>query len=86
LDILVVDVTGNKTEEVSLPGHVASGRVILKLVDLLELPLAGPDGLPLSYKFHHKQTGHQIADEESLDQAGVHEGDVLRLVPEITAG
>jgi uncharacterized ubiquitin-like protein YukD len=40
----------------------------------------------LSYKFHHKQTGRQIADDETLEDAGVSDGDVLRLVAEITAG
>jgi hypothetical protein len=65
---------------------VASGRIIAKLVELLELPSLGPDGQPLSYKFHHKQSGRQIGDHETLDGAGVRDGDVLRLVAEITAG
>jgi hypothetical protein len=86
LDITVVDATGNKTEEASVPATVASGRIIAKLVELLELPSVGPDGQPLSYKFHHKQSGRQVGDDETLEQAGVHDGDVLRLVAEITAG
>jgi len=86
LDITVIDATGNKTEEASVPEGVASGRIIAKLVELMELPSLGPDGQPLSYKFHHKQTGRQIDDHETLEQAGVAEGDVLRLVAEITAG
>jgi hypothetical protein len=86
VDILIVDVTGNKTEEASVPHTVATGRIIARLVDLMELPSVGPDGLPLSYKFHHKQTGRQIGDDETLETAGVRDGDVLRLVPEITAG
>jgi hypothetical protein len=86
VDITVVDATGNKTEEASVPPAVASGRIIAKLVELLELPSLGPDGQPLSYKFHHKQTGRQIGDHETLEQAGVRDGDVLRLVAEITAG
>ena len=86
MDITVVDATGNKTEEASVPPTVASGRIIAKLVELLELPSLGPDGQPLSYKFHHKQSGRQIGDHETLEQAGVRDGDVLRLVAEITAG
>jgi hypothetical protein len=86
LDITVVDATGNKTEEASVPSTVASGRIVAKLIELMELPSLGPDGQPLSYKFHHKQTGRQVGDHESLEQAGVNDGDVLRLVAEITAG
>lgn len=86
MDIVVIDATGNKTEEASVPSTVASGRIIARLVDLMELPSVGPDGQPLSYRFHHKQSGRQIGDDETLDTAGVRDGDVLRLVAEITAG
>lgn len=86
MDITVVDATGSKTEEASVPGTAAAGRIMAKLVELMELPSVGPDGLPLSYKFHHKRTGRQIDDNETLETAGVTDGDVLRLVAEITAG
>ena len=86
MDLTVVDATGNKTEEVSVPENVAAGRIVGRLVELLNLPVSGPDGLPLSYKFHHKQSGRQINDDESLLDAGVNDDDVLRLVAEITAG
>jgi len=69
-----------------VPGDAASGRIIARLVELMSLPPVGPDNQPLSYKFHHKQSGRQIDDNESLMQAGVQDGDVLRLVAEITAG
>jgi hypothetical protein len=86
MDITVVDATGNKTEEATVPGSVAAGRIMARLVELMELPGVGPDGQPLSYKFHHKQSGRQVGDHETLEQAGVKDGDVLRLVAEITAG
>lgn len=86
MDITVVDATGNKREEASVPGDAASGRIIARLVELMELPTIGPDGQPLSYKFHHKQSGRQLDDNQSLEQSGVGDGDVLRLVAEITAG
>jgi hypothetical protein len=86
MDLTIIDATGNKTEEVSVPETVAAGRIVGKLVDLLQLPVTGPDGQPLSYKFHHKQSGRQIDDNETLADAGVNENDVLRLVAEITAG
>ncbi len=86
MDLTVIDATGNKTEQVSVPDAVAAGRIVGKLVELLRLPAVGPDGQPLSYKFHHKQSGRQINDNETLAGAGVNEHDVLRLVAEITAG
>lgn len=86
MDITVVDATGTKTEEATVPANAAAGRIMAKLVELMELPSVGPDGQLLSYKFHHKQTGRQIDDQETLEAAGVQDGDVLRLVPEITAG
>jgi hypothetical protein len=86
MDVTVVDATGNKTEEASVPGDAAAGRVVAKLVELMQLPAVGPDGQPLSYKFHHKNSGRQVDDNETLDAAGVKDGDVLRLVAEITAG
>jgi WXG100 protein secretion system (Wss), protein YukD len=86
VDVVVVDATGNKTEEATVPGTVAAGRIVARLVELMELPVSGPDGQPLSYKFHHKQTGRQVNDDETLSAAGVQDGDVLRLVAEITAG
>jgi hypothetical protein len=86
LDITVVDATGNKNEEATVPPDAAAGRIMARLVELMELPTVGPDNQPLSYKFHHKQSGRQIDDNQSLAEAGVVDGDVLRLVAEITAG
>ena len=40
----------------------------------------------MSYKFHHKASGRQLLDDQTLASADVHQGDILRLQPEITAG
>lgn len=86
MDITVIDATGSKTEDATVPGNAPAGRIMAKLVELMELPSVGPDGQPLSYKFHHKKSGRQVGDHETLEAAGVQDGDVLRLVAEITAG
>ena len=86
MDVTIVDATGNKTEEATVPGDAAAGRITARLVEMLNLPRVGPDGQPLSYKFHHKQSGRQIHDNQTLEECGVRDGDVLRLVAEITAG
>jgi hypothetical protein len=82
----VWDPTGAKRREVEVPDDVPTGRILVLLVERMQMPREGPDGQMLSYKFHHRATGRQLLDEQTLHQAGVNSGDVLRLQPEITAG
>jgi uncharacterized ubiquitin-like protein YukD len=86
IDVTVIDVTGSREQVAGLPDDAPVRRVLAKLVELLSLPTHGPDGAPLSYRFHHKASGRQLGDEETLAAAGVAPGDVLRLQPEIVAG
>jgi uncharacterized ubiquitin-like protein YukD len=86
VNVKIIDATGNKEQEADLPDDAAVRRIIVKLVELMKLPTTAPDGQPMSYKFHHKASGKQLTDEQTLGDAGVKEGDVLRLQPEITAG
>ena len=86
VNVTVIDVTGNKEQQATLPDDAPVRRIIAKLVQMMSLPSTGPDGQPMSYKFHHKASGRQLADEQTLAEAEVKDGDVLRLQPEITAG
>ena len=86
MEIHVVDATGEKHEDVTVPGNAAAGRIIPQLVELMGIPTVGPNGHALAYKFHHKSSGRQIGDEETLEAAGVRDGDVLRVVAEMAAG
>lgn len=86
IEVTVYDSTENKRVPVELPDDAPANKLISVLVDKLKLPRNGPDGAPLSYKFHHKNSGKQIQDTQSLAAAGVKTGDILRLQPEITAG
>ena len=86
IDVTVIDVTGSRQQDANLPDDAPVRRVITKLVELMGLPMTGPDGAPLSYRFHHKASGRQLGDADTLASAGVHQGDVLRLTPEIVAG
>ena len=86
LTIEVWDATGNKKQLVELPADAPVNRVIAVLVEKMNLPRQSPDGQVLSYKFHHKASGRQLLDDQSLSSAEVRDGDVLRLQPEITAG
>ena len=86
MNVEVWDATGNKKVVVNLPSDAPINRIIVLLVDRMNLPRHSPDGQLMSYKFHHKASGRQLLDEETLANGGVKEGDVLRLQPEITAG
>ena len=86
ITVKVWDATGNKRQDVELPDDAPVSRIRAVLVDKLKLPKSGPDGQPLVYKFHHKASGKQLLDDQCLSSVGAKEGDVLRLLPEITAG
>lgn len=86
LTVQVWDATGNKRQQVQLPDDAPVSRLLVVLLEKMKFPQYAPDGQPLSYKFHHRATGKQLLDEQSLAQVGVKDGDVLRLQPEITAG
>jgi len=86
VNVTIMDATGNKEQQAALPDDAPVRRIISKLVEMMNLPTTSPDGQPMSYKFHHKASGKQLGDEETLADAGVAEGDVLRIQPEITAG
>ena len=86
IEVTVYDATENKRVPDELPDDATANKLIVVLVEKLTLPTKGPDGAPLQYKFHHKNSGKQIQDNQTLAQAGVASGDILRLQPEITAG
>ncbi len=86
IQIEVWDATGNKRQTVEVPQDAPVNRLIAVLINKMNLPLHSPDGQLMSYKFHHRASGRQLLDSETLENAGVRDQDVLRLQPEITAG
>jgi uncharacterized ubiquitin-like protein YukD len=84
--VQVWDATGNKRQNVEMPDDAPVNRLLAVLIEKMKFPQAGPDGLPLSYKFHHRNSGKQLLEDQTLSEVGVKDGDVLRLQPEITAG
>lgn len=82
----IMDVSGIRICEIEAPDDVPINRVLVLLVERLNLPLNSPDGQIMSYKLHHRRTGQQLLDHQTLAEAGICEGDELRLQPEITAG
>lgn len=86
IKIEVWDATGNKRQLVEVPSDAEINRLIAVLIDRMNLPRHSPDGQAMSYKFHHKRSGRQLLDSDTLNSASVEDGDILRLQPEITAG
>jgi hypothetical protein len=86
IKIEVWDATGNKRQVVEVPVDAEVNRLIAVLIERMNLPRNSPDGQMMSYKFHHKSSGRQLLDTETLASASVKDGDILRLQPEITAG
>ena len=86
IKIEVWDATGNKRQLIEVPADAEVNRLIAVLIDRMSLPRNSPDGQLMSYKFHHKASGRQLLDIETLASANVQDGDILRLQPEITAG
>jgi len=86
LNMRVWDVTGTRSQAVEAPDDVQIARLIVLLVERMNLPINSPDGEIMSYKLHNKRTGQQLLDRNTLTEAGIRTGDDLRLQPEITAG
>lgn len=86
LNIKVSDISGSRVSAVEAPDDVPINRILVVLVERMSLPLNSPDGQLMSYKLHHRRTGSQLLDNQTLHQANVLNGDELRLQPEITAG
>lgn len=86
ISVVIVDTTGSKEQDATLPDDVTISKVIDKLVEALYLPAVNTAGAPITYKFLHKATGRHLLDNLTLAQCDVHDGDILRLIPEITAG
>lgn len=86
VNVEVWDSTGAKRQKAELPDNASIERLMVVLVEKMNMPKNSPDGAPMSYKFHHKATGKQLQEEQTLADAGIRDGDVLRVVPEITAG
>ena len=86
VEVEVWDATGNRRVRAELPDDAPINRVMAVLVEKMSLPRHSPDGQLVSYRFHHKSSGRQLLETETLAEAGVKPLDILRIQPEITAG
>ncbi len=81
---LVDHLRGTKTQ-VQVPNDVPMNRLVPALVSRLGLP-TDQDGQPVTYRLDNRETGQRIGEEQTLAEAGVQDGTILALFPEVTAG
>lgn len=85
ISVTIINPSHNSQRPAQIPDDVPSKDVIRALVAQLKLPVQH-NGEPVSYRLHHKQSGKIIAGQQSLRDAGVQNGHVLRLQAELIAG
>src|SRR5690606_25718005 len=83
--VIIYDPTGSKKTPVELPADVPMRRLIPALVTKMGLP-TNQGANPITYRLDHRTSGKRLSDDESLQDAGVKEDDILSLFPEVTAG
>ncbi len=86
IEVEIMDHTGSKRKRARLPDDAPVSRLISALITKMNLPTTDPSGQPMSYHLDHKQSGKRLRDDDTLSNAGVKTGDVLRIAAEITAG
>lgn len=84
--VTFLDQTGAKSVEAVIAPTVVVARIIPNLITKLSLPITGPDGQPMTYSLDHKEGARRLREDETLQGAGVVDGDHLIVYPEIVAG
>ena len=85
IKVIIYDPTGSKKTPVELPADVPMRRLIPALVSKMGLPTT-QGANPITYRLDHRASGKRLAEEDTLEDAGVSEDDILSLFPEVTAG
>ncbi len=85
LRVKFLDQTGAKMVEAVIAGSVTSREIISSLITRMNLPVVGPDGGPVKYTLDHREGGKRLLAGQTLQDAGVKEGDHLVIFPEIIA-
>ncbi len=79
--VLVDHLRGTKTQ-VEVPDNVSMSRLVPALVSRLGLP-TDQDGATVTYRLDNRDTGERIGEEQTLAEAGVQDGTILALAPEL---
>ncbi len=86
VEVEIIDHTMSKCKRAQIPDDIQIGRVMSVLISKMKLPATDPSGQPMSYHLDHKQSGRRLREDQTLGDASVKDGDMLRISAEITAG
>lgn len=86
IEVEIVDHTASKRRKAQMPDNVPVGKIVSVLITKMDLPTTDPSGQPVSYHIDHKQSGKRLKEDQTLKEAKVQNGDVLRILPRIEAG
>jgi hypothetical protein len=85
IDVTIVNPSHNSQRPARVPDNVPASDIVRALITQMNLPMQHK-GEAVSYRLHHKQSGRILTPQQSLADAGVRAGHVLRLQAELTAG
>lgn len=86
IQVTFLDQTGAKSVRAVIAPSVPVSRILPNIITRMNLPTTSPDGQPMSYSLDHKEGGRRLAEHLTLVEAGVRNGDVLIVYPEVVAG
>ena len=83
--VTVIDQINDCRVNTILPADVTVARLLPHLVEALTIPTEGPGGAPIQYYLIHEthQGQAKLQEDQTLAQAGVHDGSTLRILPQM---
>jgi len=79
--IVNIEVPGNMIlEDSRIPDDYLTKEVISELIEELELSRITADGQTITYSLFHVQSHNNLLPGRTLHEAGVHNGDTIRLI------
>ena len=86
LNVTLVRADTNQEFDVELPGDAAMKELLPALINELGLPGTGPDGNRVNYELSSKRTAQELKENDTLESAGIKNGDMILLTSTFVAG
>lgn len=84
IQVTIEDHTGNTSRSAKMVENAPISRLLPAVISALGLPIIDSAGRPMTY--HLSYGDRQLQEDETLEGAGVSQGDTLTIVPVMTAG